>query len=127
MNREERLELGRRTLAMMAGRQGEKMVADLEENFPELAHIVLGFGFGEIYAREGLSIPQKEMLSIACLVAQGDTAGQLRFHFMAALHSGLSKNEVIETLIHCIPHVGVPKVMNAFHALASVLKENPQE
>lgn len=116
----EQIQKGREQLKLMAGEIGEAMVAKLEREAPALASIVLGFGFGEIYAREGLAIREKELLSIASLVTQGDTAGQLHFHFTAALNAGVTEAELIEALIHCIPHVGIPRVMNAFQALAGV-------
>lgn len=117
----EQIERGKEQLRLMGGPLGEMKFAKLEQHAPDLAKIVLGFGFGEIYSREGLSIREKEMLSIASLVSQGNTADQLQFHFSAALHAGLSEKEIIEILIHCIPHVGIPKVMNAFHTWGSLL------
>ncbi|MEK8128034.1 carboxymuconolactone decarboxylase family protein [Paenibacillus filicis] len=120
---EDQIAKGQEQLRLMAGSFGQAMVDKVKRESPELAQFVLGFGFGEIYAREGLSYRDKEMLSIASLVSQGDTANQLRFHFSAALTCGLTEREVTEILIHCIPHVGIPKVMNAFNVFGALLKE----
>ncbi|MCZ8523909.1 MULTISPECIES: carboxymuconolactone decarboxylase family protein [Paenibacillus] len=119
----EQMNKGQEQLSLMAGTLGSQIVDKLKQEMPELAEYVVGFGFGEIYAREGLSLHQKEMLTIAVLLGQGDTANQLHFHFHAAQHVGLTAQELTEILLHCIPHVGIPRVMNGFRILAAVQEE----
>ncbi|WP_426453075.1 carboxymuconolactone decarboxylase family protein [Paenibacillus sp. S-38] len=119
----EQMDKGKEQLTLMAGSIGNQIVGQLQQDFPELAEYVVGFGFGEIYARAGLSLQQKEMLTISALIALGDTANQLHFHFHAALHVGLTPKELTEILLHCIPLVGIPKVMNGFRILGAVLEE----
>ncbi len=112
---------GLEQVEILAGTQGKAAILKLMDTAPELANIVVGFGFGEVYARKGLDLKTKEMLSVTSLLTQGDTADQLKFHFAAALHVGVTQEELIEVLIHCIPHVGIPKVMNAFNVLIRVI------
>jgi 4-carboxymuconolactone decarboxylase len=116
-------ERGMKQVEILGGQNGKKAIESLIHDFPELGKYAVGFGFGDVYAREGLDLKTKEMLSIVSLVTQGDTADQLKFHFTAALHVKVTEQELVEVLIHCIPHIGIPKVMNAFKVLDAVLKQ----
>ncbi len=56
---------------------------------------------------------QREMITITTLLTQGDTVSQLRIHIQAALNVGMTRDEIVETMIHCLSYVGFPKVLNA--------------
>lgn len=67
------------------------------------------FAYGDVYARPGLDLRERELSTVAALAAQGDTAAQLDFHIDAALHVGVQPEEVIEALIHIVPFMGFPR------------------
>jgi 4-carboxymuconolactone decarboxylase len=111
----------------IAGNAGILALQGLMEESPALGRIVVEFGFGDIYCQPGLDDKQREITSIVSLVGQGDTADQLRFHYRAALHTGLSEEEIGGILLHCVPYVGIPKVMNAMRIFQEVLHHREKE
>lgn len=62
------------------------------------------------------------MVTIATLVALG-TDPQLKLHINVGFNVGLSKEKIVGTLIHCIPYVGFPRVLNALTLLKEVMAE----
>ncbi|WJH35044.1 carboxymuconolactone decarboxylase family protein [Paenibacillus sp. CC-CFT747] len=120
MNSSEHFETGLKTVEAIGGTKGYEAVQAVLRDMPELGRYVVEFGFGGIYARSGLDLKQREIASISSLISQGDSADQLRFHFHAALHVGLTREEVVEVILHCLPHVGIPKVMNAMRVFQTI-------
>ncbi|OOF55553.1 carboxymuconolactone decarboxylase family protein [Rodentibacter myodis] len=107
------LQRGLTTLNHIDGEQGEAVMRALEDISPDLGQYIIGFAFGEIYNRPHLDLQQRELITLAALAAQGGCEKQLRVHIYAALNVGLSREQIIETFIHCICYLGFPKVLNA--------------
>ena len=113
LNHEELLQRGLAKLNEVDGTQGEVVMAALADVAPDLARYIIGFAFGEIYHRPALNLRERELITLAALAAQGGCEKQLRVHIHAALNVGLSREEVIEVFMQCIPYLGFPKVLNA--------------
>lgn len=88
---------------------------------PDLSRLVVEFAFGEIYSRPGLSNKQKVLTTITALVAQGKP--QIAMHVKTGLSVGLTPEEIVGCIIHLIPYVGFPSVLNALKATQEVFKE----
>ncbi|WP_243458102.1 carboxymuconolactone decarboxylase family protein [Sporosarcina sp. Te-1] len=100
-----------------AGMQGIKHIS------PDLWDMIVSFGFGDLYARKTLSLSQREIITLTSLITQG-AFDQLRVHLQAALNVGLSKEEIIELIIHCTGYVGFPKAVQAMGIAGEIFKEN---
>jgi 4-carboxymuconolactone decarboxylase len=111
-----RLERGRATLAAVDGHAGEAVVAPLGD----LGRYVVEFAYGDIYSREGLSLRDRELATVAVLTALGGREPQLRFHLGAALNVGLSRQEVEEVIVQTVPYAGFPTAINALNLLGEV-------
>ncbi|NDI35814.1 carboxymuconolactone decarboxylase family protein [Chengkuizengella sediminis] len=107
----------------IAGTDGIHAVEAIQDLHPDIHKYVVQFGFGEIYSRSELDRKQQEMITITCLITLGDTADQLRFHFKAALNIGITPQEIFGIVIHCIPYVGFPRVLNALQIAKEVIDE----
>src|SRR5207253_3110759 len=92
---------------------GERVIAALADVAPDLGRYIIEFGFGDIYSRPGLSLPQRELATVAALTALGHAQLQLRVHLAAALNVGLSRNEIIETILQVALYAGFPAALNA--------------
>ncbi|MEO7234864.1 MAG: carboxymuconolactone decarboxylase family protein [Lapillicoccus sp.] len=90
----------------------------------DLARYGIEFNFGDIYSRPGLSLAQRELLTIAVLVAMGGLEPQLRGHTRGALNVGCTPTEIIETVIHTVQYVGFPRALNAIRVVTDTLTEN---
>jgi 4-carboxymuconolactone decarboxylase len=89
----------------------------------DLARYGIEFNFGDIYCRPGLSLTQREMATIAALVALGGLEPQLRGHTRAAIRAGLTATELVETVIHTVQYVGFPRALNALRVVTDSLTE----
>lgn len=126
LDNEALLAKGLRKLGEIDGAQGEAVMAALADIAPDLGQYIVGFAFGEIYCRPHLDIRQRELITLAALAAQGGCERQLRVHIHAALNVGLSREQIVETFIQCVPYLGFPKVLNAVHAAKSVFADNQE-
>ncbi|WAH37469.1 carboxymuconolactone decarboxylase family protein [Alicyclobacillus dauci] len=113
-----RFELGLAKLAEVDGKVGEEVVAPLGD----LGKYVIEFAFGDIYQREGLSLREREIATVAMLTVLGRET-QLRVHINAALNVGLSAEEIEETIIQTVPYAGFPTAINGINILKDVVSE----
>jgi 4-carboxymuconolactone decarboxylase len=93
----------------------------------DLARFGIEFNFGDIYSRPGLTLAQRELLTIASLVTIGGLEPQLRGHTRGALRVGCSPTEIIETVIHTVQYSGFPKALNAIRVVTDQLIESGVE
>ena len=101
-------------------RNGMEGIKDIS---PDLWNMILSFGFGDLYSRNTLSHAQREIITLTSLITQG-AFDQLRVHLQAALNVGLTKEEIIEIILHCTGYVGFPKAVHAMGVAGEVFKEN---
>src|SRR5439155_26841710 len=114
---DERYERGWEKLQELAGKDGERVVETVRELSPDLARLVVEFGYGEIYTRPVLDLRQRQLIAIAALTALGGAEAQLEYHVRIALRAGVPRAEIVETLIHCTPFVGFARALNAARAI----------
>jgi 4-carboxymuconolactone decarboxylase len=99
--------------SLVTGEDGREMLVELDGVAPDLGRYIVEFGYGEVYARSGLELRERQIASLASLVTQGAAEPQLRTHIGGALRIGLERAEVIEVIVQCLPFVGFPRVLNA--------------
>lgn len=111
--------------SLVTGADGEDTLAALEGVAPDLGRYIVEFGYGEIYARPGLELRERQIAAVAALVTQGGAEPQLKTHVGGALRVGLSQAEVIEVIVQCLPFVGFPRVLNAVATARQVFEREP--
>ena len=117
---------GSEKLREVDGHGGERVIASLKETAPDLGKYIIEFAFGDIYCREGLSLQEREIITITSLLTSGGCEPQLEVHVNGALNVGIPPEKIIETFIQCIPYTGFPKVLNAVSVAKKVIAErNP--
>lgn len=98
---------------------------DIGEGFkdiaPDLSKYVVEFAFGDIYSRSGLDNKQKVLCTISSLVSQG--MPQIQLHVNSGLTVGLTPEEIVGCIVHLIPYVGFPRVLNALKVAEKVFEE----
>jgi 4-carboxymuconolactone decarboxylase len=102
---------------------GERVIENLEGVAPDLGRYVVEFAFGEIYQRPVLDLRQRQLVTISALTTLGGAEPQLEVHINAGLNVGLTAREVVEAILHCIPYVGFPRVLNATFVAKRVFAE----
>src|SRR5690606_36689495 len=88
---------------------------------PELSPHVVEFAFGAIYSRPGLDNKQKVLTTITSLVTQGKP--QIGMHIKTGLSVGLTPEEIVGCIIHLIPYLGFPSVLNALKVTQEMFNE----
>lgn len=111
-----RFETGMENLKKIDGVEGDAVIQSLENIAPDLGRYIIEFTFGDIYARDGLSLQEREMITLASLLADGGSEAQLEVHIDGALHVGPSKKKIVEIFLQYIPYTGFSKVLNAISA-----------
>jgi 4-carboxymuconolactone decarboxylase len=120
----DRLEKGRRKFEELYGPgASERLVSSQTGLGQDLARYGIEFNFGDIYSRPGLSLAQREMATIAALVALGGLEPQLRGHTRGGIRAGLTATEIIETVIHTVQYSGFPRALNALKVVTDTLSE----
>ncbi|WP_300412052.1 carboxymuconolactone decarboxylase family protein [uncultured Oscillibacter sp.] len=118
-----RFERGMELLDRIDGRGGGAVLRSLEGVAPDLGNYIVEFAFGDVYARPGLSLEEREMVTLASLLTAGGCEPQLEVHLNAALNVGLSPEKIVEVLLQCVPYTGFPRVLNAVFAAKRVFEE----
>ena len=110
-------------LAEVDGEQGERVVETLRDIAPDMARYVIEFAFGDVYSREGLSLHDRELATVAGLTALGHPQAQLKVHVHGALNVGCSPREIVETIMQMAVYAGFPAALNALFTAKEVFDE----
>ena len=86
-------------------------------NLGDLGDLTVDFVFGDVHARDGLAVRERELLIVAVLAALGGLEPQVRAHIRAAQAIGVTDVEREETIIQIAPYAGVPRAINAMKVL----------
>jgi 4-carboxymuconolactone decarboxylase len=109
-----RYERGLAKLAEVDGQTGQQIVSRLGD----LGRYIVEFAFGDIYSRPGLSLREREIATVAALTVLGGREPQLRVHIEAALHVGITMQELEEIVLQTVPYAGFPTAINAMNLLS---------
>ncbi len=114
---ETRYKRGMARLAEVEGAAGEEVVGPLGD----LGRYIVEFAFGDIISRNGLSLRDRELVTVAVLTALGGREPQLRIHILAGLNVGLTAEELEEIIIQTVPYTGFPTAINALKLLKEIV------
>lgn len=80
---------------------------------------------GQMYAREKLPHPTRQLVAVATLTALERT-DELKLHIWAALNVGCDPHDVAETIFQVAIYAGMPVVNQGLKVLQEVLTERGQ-
>lgn len=81
------------------------------------------FCFGDFYTRNGLSLKQRELLSLVVLTALG-AKEQLPAHIVGALKAGNDKETLLAAMVQAIPYIGLPNALTTINLIKETTLEN---
>ena len=114
----DRAEKGQEIIAKMF----EGMKDDDRPAFQDMVELTHDYLFGEIWARPGLGLRERSIITVSILVATGKER-QLRTHLIGALNNGVSPYELKELMIHATHYSGWPSGMNGLRILQDLADE----
>ena len=88
----------------------------------DVQRILTEFGYGAVWARPGLELKTRSLITVALLAAL-NRPDELRHHVRGALRLGLSKAEVFEALIQVLPYAGAPAMQGGLRIAKTVIAE----
>ncbi len=100
-----RREHGLEVLARIDGHAGQAVIDALAGISPALGHHVAAFAFGDIYDRPALDPRSRQLVTIGVLTALG---------------IGLTREEIVEAILHASVYCGFPRALNATFAAKDV-------
>lgn len=77
--------------------------------------------FGEIWSRPGLSLRERELITLGALMAA--KADGIALHMRHAHNLGITFDEMKEVILQCTIYLGMPKALFAMRKLKAVMAE----
>lgn len=91
------------------------------KNEPELSAISKKFIYHDINNQIKLSTTKQELLTLVVLTAN-NTPEDIPAHVEGALRAGATPEQIHESIFHCTPYVGLPKVKTALERFDQVME-----
>jgi 4-carboxymuconolactone decarboxylase len=107
----------RRGLARLAELGDEPGGEEFLARMGDLGDWVVDFVFGDVHARDGLSVRERELIILALLTALGSSDPQVRAHIRALRAIDVSYADIEEAIIQTTPYTGFPRAVNALKVL----------
>ncbi len=99
------------------GDEVKKAMSSLPAEYKDIVPDTLtDFCFGDFYTRGGLTIQQRELLSLVILTALG-AEKQLSAHVIGALKAGNDKETLLAAMVQAIPYVGLANAMTTINLI----------
>jgi 4-carboxymuconolactone decarboxylase len=92
------------------------------ETFSKLNEVTVEHLFGDIWSRPGLALRDRSLITCAVLTALGKEL-QLKVHMKGALNIGISREEILEMMVHLAHYSGWPTAVNGTRVAEAVFKE----
>jgi len=105
------------------GHTGAAMVAEMAGICPAFADMTIEWAFGGVMSRPGLDLATRQLVLVASCVTLGSAMPQVRAHAEAALAAGVTRTQLVETILQLTFYAGGPAVRNSLVALKDLLEE----
>lgn len=103
----------------------EQLMLDQKAVYPEMYEMSVAHLFGDVWARPGLSLRDRQLVTLAANIALGRPRGNYS-HYRSAMHIGITKKEIFELIIQVAHYAGWPTLSLANHQFSEVLKEQAE-
>lgn len=100
----------------------DKALSGTTEFTRPLQDLVTANAWGEVWAREGLPLKTRSLITVATLAAL-KASTELKGHVRGALRNGCTVEEIQEVLLHSTVYCGMPAGVEAFRAAKEVIDE----
>ena len=99
--------------------RAQQLMGDFAPKLAELTDEVL---FGDVWRRPELSPRDRSLITVAALIANGNTA-QLSSHLQRARANGITESELAEVMTHLAFYAGWPRAISAILVAKEVFKK----
>jgi 4-carboxymuconolactone decarboxylase len=123
MSDKTRLEQGMEVRREVLGAEHvDRSMAEASDFGRPIQDLVTEYCWGAVWARPGLDRRTRSLINLGMLTAL-NRRHELRVHVRGAVNNGVTRDEILETLLQAAIYCGVPAGMEAFRAAEEVLGE----
>ena len=101
----------------------EKAMAAADKYTQPLQDIVNEFAWGAVWTRPGLEPRTRSMLTV-CMLTALNRSTELKTHLRGAMNNGVTREEIVEILLHAGIYCGFPAAVEGFRVAQEVFKEH---
>jgi alkylhydroperoxidase/carboxymuconolactone decarboxylase family protein YurZ len=76
--------------------------------------------WGTLFTRPGLTLREREMITLAVIIAVGGSFKNMAPHMRGCMHLGLTEEQIQEIIVQAMYYAGWPKGAAATHIFAEV-------
>lgn len=117
-------ERGLKKIKEIDGADGRAWHEHLAAIHADFARLVVGYSYGAVWGRPGLSDRDRSLATIAALIAAESIGDELRSHMALGLKNGLTADEIYEIVIHMTVYAGIPVAIRALELAHEVCGPN---
>lgn len=117
-NYDARMKRGQKVLKKM-GRDG--LLGQQKESYPDLHEMTVGHLFGDVWSRPHLTLRERQLITLAANIALARPSGN-HSHYHSALQLGITREQIMELIIHVGHYAGWPTIGFALRQFNRVLK-----
>lgn len=110
--------------AVLGDAHVDRAIAGMTAFNADFQEFITRYAWGEIWTRPGLSRHHRSLITLAMLIALNREA-EFRMHVRAALHNGVTIDEIKEVIMHAGLYCGLPAANAAFQAAGDILNQQP--
>ena len=122
MHRSENIKRGEELLRKMAGDTYMKSREQRTRLLPDMNDLILGTVYGDIWNRPGLDKRSRSLCMVALALTMPEIKQNLVLHLRGALVNGLTKEEILEVILHAAFYTGFPRAVVALNTAVDVFK-----
>ena len=100
----------------------EKLMLNQKALYPEMYEMSVAHLVGDVWARGGLSLRERQLVTLAANIALARPTGN-HSHYLSAMHIGITKEEICEVMIQVGHYAGWPTMSTAVRQFTDVLEE----
>ena len=100
----------------------ENLMMTQKALYPDMYEMSVGHLFGDVWGRPGLSLRDRQLVTLAANIALARPSGN-HSHYLSAMHLGITKEEICEVMIQVGHYAGWPTLSNAVRQFTDILEE----
>jgi 4-carboxymuconolactone decarboxylase len=115
----------KRGMALLKKMGRESLMMEQKALLPDMYDMSVGHLFGDVWARPGLSLRERQLVTLAANIALARPSGNYS-HYRSAKHIGITQREICEVMIQVGHYAGWPTLSHAVRQYTAVLEEQEE-
>ena len=100
----------------------DKSLATADELTKPLQDLVIEYGWGSIWARDGLDRRTRSLINIGMLTAL-NRPHELQVHLKGAVNNGCTRHEIVEAVLQTAVYCGMPAALDTMRHVRTLFDE----